>query len=66
MWSGAFVAHTAPEQENLGLILTQALKALLDLSSPFFQTKDLKTIELICNIGVSSWNKYYHIIIYMI
>jgi hypothetical protein len=44
MWSGAFVAHTAPEQENLGLILTQALKALLDLSSPFFQTKDLKTI----------------------
>jgi hypothetical protein len=29
----------------------------LDLSSPFFQTTDLKTILFICNIVMFSWNK---------
>ncbi len=42
MWSGASVAHTPPVQEDLGPILTQTQMALLDLSSPFFQTTDLK------------------------
>jgi hypothetical protein len=59
--NGSTNGHSA-----VGSILSQTQMALSDLSSPFFQTKDLKTIELICNIGVSSWNKYYHIIIYMI
>ena len=54
LWSGALVAHTALVQEDLGLILTQTQMALLDLSSPFFQTTDLKTISLICNIVMSS------------
>jgi hypothetical protein len=67
MWSGASVAHMAPEQEDLGLILTQTQMALKDLSSPFFQTTDLKTISLICYIVMSSWNKwYYYIIIFKI
>ena len=57
MWSGASVAHMTPVQEDLGSILTQTQMALLDLPSPFFQTTDLKTISLICNIVMSSWNK---------
>jgi hypothetical protein len=54
MWSGASVAHTAPVPKDLGSILTQTQMALLDLPSPFFQTTDLKTISLICNIVMSS------------
>jgi hypothetical protein len=57
MWCGASVAHTAPVQEALGLILTQTQMALSDVSSPFFQTTDLRTISLICNIVMSSKNK---------
>jgi hypothetical protein len=57
MWCGASVAHTAPVQEALGLILTQTPMALSDVSSPFFQTTDLRTISLICNIVMSSKNK---------
>ncbi len=64
MWSGASVAHMAPVQEDLGSILKQTQMAL---KSPFFQTTDLKTISLICNIVMSSWNKwYYYIIIFKI
>ncbi len=44
-------------QEDLGLILAQTQMALLEFSSPFFQTLDLKMISLICNIVISSWNK---------
>ncbi len=43
MWSGASVAH-----------LTQTQMALSDLSYPFFQTTDLKTISLICNIEINN------------
>jgi hypothetical protein len=53
MWSGALVAHAVPVQEDLGSILTQTQIALMDLSSPFFQTTDLKTISLICIIVMS-------------
>ena len=45
---------TAPVQEDLGSILIQTQMALLDLSSPFFQTTDLKMISLFCNIVMSS------------
>jgi hypothetical protein len=45
---------TAPVQEDLGSILIQTQMALLHLSSPFFQTTDLKMILLICNIVMSS------------
>jgi hypothetical protein len=38
MWSGALVAHKTAMQEDLGSILTQTQMALMDLSSPFFQT----------------------------
>jgi hypothetical protein len=41
-------------QEDLGLILAQTQMALLEFSSPFFQTLDLKMISLICNIVMSS------------
>jgi hypothetical protein len=54
MWNGESGAHTAPVQEDLGLILTQTQMALLDLSSPFFKTTDLKTISLIYNMVMSS------------
>jgi hypothetical protein len=47
LWSGASVANTALVQEDLGSILTQTQIALLDLSSPFFQTTDFKTISFI-------------------
>jgi hypothetical protein len=47
MWSGALVAHMAPVQEDLGLILTQTQMALSDLSSRFFLTTDLKMISLL-------------------
>jgi hypothetical protein len=57
MWSGASVAHTAQVQEDLGSILTQTQMALKELSSPFFQTTDLKMISLICYIVMSSRNK---------
>jgi len=54
MWSGTLVAHMTPVQEDLGPILTQTQMTLLHLSSPFFQTTDLKTISLIFNIVMSS------------
>ncbi len=65
MWSGASVAHTTPEscvlpmREDLGSILTQTQNGIVmeKLSSPFFQTTDLKTISFICYIVMSSWNK---------
>jgi hypothetical protein len=51
---GAFVAHMALLQGDLGSILTQTQMLLSDLSSPFLQTTDLKTITLICNTVMSS------------
>jgi len=59
MWSGASVAHTTPVREDLGSILTQTQDGISveKLSSPFFQTTDLKTISFICYIVMSSWNK---------
>jgi len=50
MWSGASVAHTTPVREDLGSILNLTHMALMDLSSPFFQTTDLKTNSLTCNL----------------
>jgi hypothetical protein len=51
MWSGASVAHKTQVREDLGSFLTQTQMALLDLSSPFSQTTDLKTNSLICNLS---------------
>jgi hypothetical protein len=51
MWSDASVTHKTPNaRDDLGSILTQTQMALLDLSSPFFQTTDLKTNSLTFNL----------------
>jgi hypothetical protein len=46
MWSGTSVAHMTPVREDLGSILTQTQGGILmeKLSSPFFQTTDLKNV----------------------
>jgi hypothetical protein len=42
MWSGASVAHKAPVQEDLGLILTLTQMALLDLFFSLLSDNRLK------------------------
>jgi hypothetical protein len=50
MWSGASVAHTPSVREDLGSIPhPNPGRHFRKLSSPFFQTTDLKTIKL-CDV----------------
>ena len=54
MWSGASVVHKTLMLEDLGLILTQTQDGILmeKLSSPVFQTTDLKNILFVYNIVI--------------
>ncbi len=53
-WSQSDHINQFSLNNNVGLILTQTQMALSDLSSPFFQITDLKTIALFCNILIPS------------
>jgi hypothetical protein len=64
MWSGASVAHTTPVQEDLGSILHTTIlrRYFWKLSSPFFQTTDLKMIHKLVNCDGDWWDVWLFLV----